>query len=389
MSIINNPFKGEHIEFHILQSFPVTCLNRDDVGAPKTAVIGGVTRARVSSQCWKRAVRMAMHDDCGIEIGFRTRLISELLHDKFISAGATEEQANACGLAVENEFKKKKEDNPKTKKGKAAKKASKDTDEDEDTSDTTNSKDNDAVKKLIYLSPNEITSIVNYFKDANFNTKGFKLDNAIKDSKNLINSLDGLDIGCFGRMSTDFETMNTEAASAFSNAISTHKITNDVDYITALDDFQKFQQGAGFVGNSEFNSATYYRYVTLNLGQLYEFLNGNADLLRMAIKVFIKALFIAVPTAKQNGMAGFSNWDYAKILVRKGQNIQISFEDPIKSTGDGFLKPSIEYLKNELAKKESQFGPELFNKIAEFDFGGDDKTSISTIIDSIVASVKE
>ena len=45
------------IELHILQSFPVSCLNRDDVGAPKTAVFGGVNRARISSQCLKRAIR--------------------------------------------------------------------------------------------------------------------------------------------------------------------------------------------------------------------------------------------------------------------------------------------------------------------------------------------
>lgn len=28
------------IEFHILQSFPVSCLNRDDTGSPKSCVIG-------------------------------------------------------------------------------------------------------------------------------------------------------------------------------------------------------------------------------------------------------------------------------------------------------------------------------------------------------------
>ena len=57
-----NPLKSVHIEFHILQSFPVTCLNRDDVGAPKTAMIGGSLRARVSSQCWKRQIRLTMHE---------------------------------------------------------------------------------------------------------------------------------------------------------------------------------------------------------------------------------------------------------------------------------------------------------------------------------------
>ena len=41
----SNPLQNTRVEFHILQSFPVTCLNRDDVGAPKSAVVGGVTRA--------------------------------------------------------------------------------------------------------------------------------------------------------------------------------------------------------------------------------------------------------------------------------------------------------------------------------------------------------
>ena len=78
----NNKYTNERIEFHILQSFPVTCLNRDDVGAPKTAVVGGVTRARVSSQCWKRSVRMALHDVGGVELGVRTKLIGKLVSEE-------------------------------------------------------------------------------------------------------------------------------------------------------------------------------------------------------------------------------------------------------------------------------------------------------------------
>jgi hypothetical protein len=51
------------IELHILQSFPVTCLNRDDVGSPKTALFGGVQRARISSQCLKRGIREYAQDN--------------------------------------------------------------------------------------------------------------------------------------------------------------------------------------------------------------------------------------------------------------------------------------------------------------------------------------
>ncbi len=45
------------IEIHIIQNHSPSNLNRDDLGAPKTCVFGGVTRARISSQCLKRSIR--------------------------------------------------------------------------------------------------------------------------------------------------------------------------------------------------------------------------------------------------------------------------------------------------------------------------------------------
>src|SRR5688500_10849134 len=45
------------VELHILQNFVPANLNRDDTGAPKDCDFGGVRRARISSQCLKRAIR--------------------------------------------------------------------------------------------------------------------------------------------------------------------------------------------------------------------------------------------------------------------------------------------------------------------------------------------
>ena len=76
------PSNMNMIELHILQSFPVTCLNRDDLGAPKSALFGGVQRARVSSQCWKRAIReLASNDDSAKDFfaGRRTRYVVQAL----------------------------------------------------------------------------------------------------------------------------------------------------------------------------------------------------------------------------------------------------------------------------------------------------------------------
>lgn len=95
----NNPLKGLGIEFHILQSFPVTCLNRDDVGAPKSALVGGVPRARVSSQCWKRQIRLALHD-LGLSTGIRTKHLAEMISAACRDLGAPAEKADICGSGI-------------------------------------------------------------------------------------------------------------------------------------------------------------------------------------------------------------------------------------------------------------------------------------------------
>src|SRR5690625_7850686 len=97
---MENSYTNKRIEFHVLQSFPVTCLNRDDVGAPKTAVIGGTTRARVSSQSWKRQVRLSLQD-FGVKLGIRTKKINELLKQACLETGADSEQSEQCAAAIE------------------------------------------------------------------------------------------------------------------------------------------------------------------------------------------------------------------------------------------------------------------------------------------------
>ena len=59
------------IDIHAIQSIPPSNINRDDTGSPKTAQYGGVTRARVSSQSWKRAIRKYFHENSGEKIHIR------------------------------------------------------------------------------------------------------------------------------------------------------------------------------------------------------------------------------------------------------------------------------------------------------------------------------
>lgn len=371
----NNPFINTRIEFHILQAFPVTCLNRDDVGAPKTAVIGGTTRARVSSQCWKRQVRLLM-GQLGIKLSNRTKLISKLIAEGCIEAGATEEQAQKCGNTISEIFGL----SPKKKNNKSKS-------EEQDEEEAEASKNNDT---LIFLSPIEVSNIVEVLHKKNFEPDLVFTD---KDKSKTLQKImgsdlkksDALDIALFGRMVAKAATMNIEAAASFSHAISTHKITNEVEFFTAMDDQQE-EIGSAHMGSLEFNSATYYRYVCLDLGQLWQTLKGQnfGD----ALEVFTKALFLAVPPARQTTQSGASPWEFAKIFIRKGQRLQVPFETAVKSKNQGFLESSIEQLKQYLAKKE-KLGGSLFGKIEEITFGEDENISIDHIIQKLKNFVNE
>lgn len=361
-----NKYSKKIVEFHILQSFPVSCLNRDDVGSPKTALIGGVPRARVSSQCWKRAIRLAMRDFSGVNLAIRTKYVYGKIYDACIAKGATEEQAKKCAY-----FKEKKD-----KKGKQGKAEAENT----ETEPVSEKKS----ETLLFITAQEIDEIAEAYK-----VRGWKpVENPLSMLKNEKAVLrDGIDIALFGRMMADAPNLNVEAAASFSHAISTHKATNEIEFFTAIDDLPKEgETGSAHMGSLEFNSAVYYRYIQIDLGQLYINLGEPEDsIMEQAVEAFAKALFIAVPIARQKTQSGYTSWDYARVLIRKGQGVQLSFETPVKikeNSDGGYLQPSIDAVRNQLEKREKQYGS-LFGKIADFEFGTENGLNIDALIDSI------
>ena len=108
--------KRLYVDFHVLQTVPPSCVNRDDTGSPKTAVYGGTTRARVSSQAWKRAMRLMFREGLldSEQVGDRTKKIVGLVADE-IEALAPGQDAkkmarDALSLAGLSKIKEDKED---------------------------------------------------------------------------------------------------------------------------------------------------------------------------------------------------------------------------------------------------------------------------------------
>ena len=347
-----NELKGYRIEFHILQSFPVTCLNRDDVGAPKSAVVGGVTRARVSSQCWKRQVRMELQK-LGVKTALRTKQVEDVLAAACVKAGAEEAKAREFAAAFAKVL----------------------------VDDT-----------LLFFSKSEACAIAEFALEHDFNVEAAIKKNSLtaefrKIHKKFFNPAeDGLDIALFGRMVAQAPELNVSAAASFAHAISTHRADSEVEFFTALDDDPMgiVTQGSAHMGSMEFNSATYYRYVSLDLGQLAETLEGAG--LAHAVSSFVKALYLAVPSARQTTQTGLHLWDYARVLVRKGQGMQVSFDAPVRAQS-GYLAPSIEALDAALARQVKQAGS-LYGKKAEFTFGrADAEISIDELAEGLAAFV--
>lgn len=377
---MNTNYKGMRIEYHILQSFPVTCLNRDDVGAPKTAIIGGSTRARVSSQCWKRQVRLALRE-LGVTTGIRTKLIKSLVSNACEEYGAEKNAALSCGEKIEKIFIK--DESSSGKKSKP-----------EDDTDTTEEiSSGGKTDTLLFLSPSEVRIIAEAFKSVDFQAEKLFKAKPDKQAKELAailgkkpdQAIDGLDVALFGRMVAQASEMNIDGAASFSHAISTHKVVNEVEFFTALDDEQK-ELGSAHIGSLEFNSATYYRYISLDLSQLAR--NLASKDLDKAIENFTRALFIAIPAARQATQSGACPWDYAQILVRKGQRVQASFETAVKAKDGGFLEPSKIALKSWIDRQEKLFGS-MYGKITSVEFGEDESVSIDKVIDCILKAIQE
>ena len=346
------------LELHILQSFPTSCLNRDDVGAPKSAIFGGCTRARISSQCLKRAIREMAHEQSPtLFASNRSRLIVEPLRNVIMAHGIDAAKALEAAKAVGEylaTFDKEKEGSGKLQ-----------------------------VKTLMFLSPAEIANIAAKMaaalgdaapatavveegkgkkKKSEVSALGKLAEKACKDACKAVQLKDAADIAIFGRMVASDPSLTVEGAGMFSHALSTHKADTDVDFFAAVDDLQKAEDaGAGMTGTLEFNSACYYRYAALNLDLLAD-ANHLAALSseerKQVVGTFIRATLMAVPSARKNSMNANTLPVYVLgILKDQGQPIQLinAFEKPA-GTRCGLVEESVKLLQSHHADLKKTWG---------------------------------
>ena len=292
-----------YVDFHVIQTVPPSCVNRDDTGSPKTAVYGGVTRARISSQAWKRAMRQMFRD--GLlrreQVGERTKKIVMMV-EKEISA--LKPEANAAELA------KKALENVGLKK-------------------VTEEKGTDA---LFFVSQVQAKALAQLAVAGCRDKKEFK--NALKLEPSV-------DMILFGRMFASDPSLNYDAAAQVAHSISTHAVQNEYDYFAAMDDLAPEDNAwAGHLGTVEYNSSTLYRYATVNVMELKKYL--GADETPGVIRAFAESFIRSMPTGKQNTFANRTLPDAVYVAVRTDQPVNLcgAFEKAVLPSADGFVEPS-------------------------------------------------
>lgn len=312
------------VEVHMIQNFAPANLNRDDTNNPKDCEFGGVRRARISSQCFKRAIRHSpvFAQTVAADVGTRTRWLVRLLRKQLLAAGKPEQEANAILPAFVAALLSKMD------------------------------KGGERTAVLLYLSQSEIaaigqTLVENWPALADERTRETTADQL---AKALIKKYQGKtsapDIALFGRMLAEKPELNLDAACQVAHAISTHRVAMEMDFFTAVDDLPTEEEtGAGMMGFTGFDSACFYRYARLDWDQLVENLDGDVELAGRTVEGLLRAAVAAVPTGKQNTFAAHNPPSFLLAVVRKdgmGWSLANAFERPVRpGTDAGLVQPSV------------------------------------------------
>jgi CRISPR system Cascade subunit CasC len=170
----------------------------------------------------------------------------------------------------------------------------------------------------------------------------------------------GLDIALSGRMATSglmSELGKIDGSLAVAHALTTHTVDSDIDWFTAVDDLQEL--GSGHLDTQEFSSGVFYRYASLNIGQLQENLGGASREKALEISAHtLQMLATVIPSAKQQSFAAHNLADLALVSF---SDIPVSlanaFEQPVsQKKGSGYRAPSIAALYNYWQKVHAGYG---------------------------------
>ncbi len=380
------------VEIHALQNFAPSNLNRDDTGAPKDAFFGGTRRARVSSQCDKRAIRQYFDQKMKegffdpTELAVRTKRVFQAIAELLDGKRDMTEALGKAEIAL-SYVKLKVAEGGKT-------------------------------QYLLFLGRNEVADLAEAIHECwdqivpiaeDSGEKGKKkgkkatASGAPKEVKERIDSIfnggKAVDVALFGRMLADMPEKNQNAACQVAHAISTHSVEREFDFYTAVDDLKpEDTAGADMMGTVEFNSACFYRYAVVDWEKLKENLQGDAELAAKGLRAFLEGFVVAEPTGKQNTFAAHNPPEFVTVSVRRNtapRNLANAFERAVfAKKGESLTSKSAEELARKAKSLQAAFDGEEKTFVlnlteAKLDGFGNVVASLKELLDKSLTAVKE
>lgn len=387
------------VELHLIQSFAPSCLNRDDTNSPKDCEFGGVRRARISSQCLKRAVRTAFKEHGLLEetdLSVRTkRLADEALAPRFV-AGRTVERTvaegvaraviQAAGLGLKEEKTQYLLFLSNRQIGDLAALVLEHWDEfaalvppataipegPTDPSPSNTALSADDKKKAVAEAKRAAAEAKRAAAEAKKAEKKEKTKQLDKELQKRLEAIfragaEAPELALFGRMIADKPDWNVEAACQVAHALSTHRVSVEFDYYTAVDDLKKEDTaGADMIGTVAFNAACFYRYSVVDTSDLARHV-GDTKTVRHALDAFLKASIRAIPTGKQNSMAAHNPPSFVLAVVRRDQPCSLAnaFVKPVwPEGGNDLVTLSVKALDRHLGDLVDAYGDDRIDALA-------------------------
>lgn len=349
-------------QLHLLTPYPPSNVNRDDLGNPKTAVIGGHPRLRISSQALKRAWRTSdvFANAVGeAHIGSRTRQLPQIVLDRLLKGGVKEKDATKWAEAIGGRFGK-------------VEKAKK--------------KDGLAQSQLVHISQTEmeaVESLADALISENREPSDDELALLKKDHR-------AADIALFGRMLANTPSYNTDAACQVAHAFSVERVVSEDDWFTAVDDLRPDADDAGsaHLGSLGFGAAVYYLYVCIDRSLLLENVGGDKALAASSIRGLVESAATIAPGGKQNSFGSRVHAVYGcgELDDYQPRSLVAAFFKPITGNDRGAVANAIGALKSQKERFDSVYGREGSSS-AEFNV--EDSAGSGKLVDLVALATSD
>lgn len=339
------------LDLHVVQTLPYNNVNRDDLGSPKSLTFGGTTRTRVSSQAWKRPVRLAVEEAIG-QKALRTRRLPEQVFRELVGRGWPEDLAALAGAQVirSTETKLALEKGDRT------------------------------TASLLFL-PDSAAPALADIAEQHREVLAKALGKAAAGKPllpkealhEILRSRNG-SIALFGRMLAEIPGAGVDGAVQVAHAFTTHATSVQADFFTAVDDVNQWAEDAGsaHMNTGEFSTGVFYRYATLDLRDLAANVTSltssqdaaaasaetgggaprDLETLRELTTAFATAFLGTVPGAKKTSTAPHTHPDLVYVAVRPDRPLSLAaaFEEPVRAREHGWGLPSRQALSEYAAR---------------------------------------